>query len=125
MPEFYGWIKSIRQRDITIQKVSIDLYRGFREIANEEEKMYDQYWKAFDEWKKTMEGKPPETPFRGGKSPASVLRNALHEGPKVTLNCANAYLIDKAIELIRDKYYVICKFEVKEGQIVKIEKAEV
>lgn len=42
-------------------------------------------------------------------------------GPKVTLSCADAYLIDKALELLG----VMCKFEVREGLIVKIEKVTV
>jgi len=44
--------------------------------------------------------------------------NRLCLGPKITLICPNTDLIDKALELLN----VLCKFEVRRGQILKIEK---
>jgi len=114
MPEFYGWIKGIRQNEMTIQMVRIDIFRRymreFDKLRTEQEEYEQQLLKKIQKDEKTrrpillewLESFPRE----------------MYLGSVVTLSCNNSYLVDNAIGLVDH----LCKFEVKEGKIVDIKK---
>ena len=115
MPEFYGSIKRIRHKDITIQQVHLDLYRLWEEKLKKQSKRMEEYFVAWDEWVKTKKGEPPQVPEH---DPTLETPTPDWLGPKVTLSCGDACLIDKAIE----SKGALCKLTVKDGKIETIER---
>ena len=107
MPEFYGTIKRIRHRDITIEQVYVDKFRPLEEKMARSREWWEMYGEEYLKGKKTPP--PPELPY---------IKKAKREifGPKVTLACANSRLIDKAIESTGR----LCRFTVKDGKIETI-----
>jgi len=122
LPELYGTIKRIRQRAITIQQIDLHSYREFMAIADKKLKETNElleWLKASKEAEKKGMEPPPAPPETITGKLIRVYGRGM-EGPEVTLSCADSHLVDRALELIGK----FCRFEVREGQIVKIEIAE-
>lgn len=97
-------IKEIRQDEITIQQVKIDIYCLFYEEAT-------RYIKAKDEWIKEKRGKPELV-----DSLKPVIKEKDYYGIKVTIRVANFELIDKALESMSS----LCKFKVERGKVIEV-----